>query len=351
MSIFKDHIDAMTAYTPPLEGRDPVAYTLLDFNERTIEVVEPIRQALHAFIDGGRLHMYPSYGDIVEKIAAYAGVEAGQVMITNGSDHGIDLIIRSACQAGDEIIIPGPSFAMYGQCARFEGLSIVEPQYTREGGYPVAEVIAAVTEKTRVVVVSNPNNPCGTLVAPDEIVRIAKAAPGAAILVDECYFEYSKVTVADRLLECPNIVITRTFSKTWGLPSVRLGYVLSVADNINALLNVRGPYDINQFAVVAVSTGLDAPDVSLAYVDEVMTVSKPMLESFLDEVGIAYWPSAANYLWTFPEEPQALELALREARILVRPKADGANRLGLRITIGTVEQTRRVIEVLRQALA
>lgn len=350
MSIFKDHIDAMSAYKPPLEGRDPVEYTLLDFNERTIEVVEPIRQALHALVDSGRLHMYPSYGDVVQRIAAYAGVLPEQVMITNGSDQGIDLIIRSASQAGDEIIIPGPSFAMYSQCAKYEGLTIIEPQYTRAGGYPVAEVIAAVTDKTRVVVISNPNNPCGTLVQPDDIVRIARAAPKAAILVDECYFEYSRVTVADRLHECPNIVITRTFSKTWGLPSVRLGYVLSVADNINALLNVRGPYDINQFAVAAVSAGLDAPEVTLAYVDEVMGTAKPMLEAFLDRAGIDYWPSVANYLWTFPAAPEKLEAALREQKILVRPKADADGKMGLRITIGTVAQTQAVIDALEGAL-
>ncbi|MGH1373257.1 MAG: pyridoxal phosphate-dependent aminotransferase [Cellvibrionaceae bacterium] len=350
MSIFKDHIDAMSAYQPPLEGRDPKRYTLLDFNERTIDVAEPIRKALHDLIDSGRLQMYPSYGDITQQIADYCGVLDEQVMITNGSDHGIDLIIRSACQAGDEIIIPGPSFAMYAQCARIENLTIVEPLYTREGGYPVDEVIASVTDKTRVIVISNPNNPCGTLVEPDDVVRVAKAAPGAAILVDECYFEYSRVTVADRLAECPNILITRTFSKTWGLPSIRLGYVLSVADNINALLNVRGPYDINQFAVVAVMAGLCAPDATLSYVEEVMKVSKPLLERCLDEKAVEYWPSAANYLWVFPADVDGVNLALQQASILVRPKAAADGRVGLRVTIGTEEQTRALIAVLESVL-
>lgn len=350
MSIFKDHIDAMSAYLPPLEGRDPAQYTLLDFNERTIEVAEPIRAALHAFIDSGRLHMYPSYSDLTQNIARYCGVDDDQVMITNGSDHGIDLIIRSACQAGDDIIIPGPSFAMYTQCAKIENLNIVQPQYTREAGYPVAEVLAAVTDKTRVIVISNPNNPCGTIVEPDEIVRIANAAPQAAILVDECYFEYSKVTVAGRLAECPNIVITRTFSKTWGLPSIRLGYVLSAADNVQALLNVRGPYDINQFAVAAVQAALAMPEASLAYVDEVMQESKPLLEEFLSGRGVDYWPSSANYLWVFPGDVGAVNEALAASKILVRPKVDAQGRTGLRVTLGTVEQTRRLIEVLRVAL-
>jgi len=158
------------------------------------------------------------------------------------------------------------------------------------------------------------------------------------------------VSVANRLNECPNILITRTFSKTWGLPSIRLGYVLSVADNINALLNVRGPYDINQFAVAAVTAALSAPDATLAYVDEVMKISKPLLERCLDAKGVEYWPSAANYLWTFPADPNAVNEALQQASILVRPKATSDGRMGLRITIGTEAQMRALIEVLERVL-
>lgn len=350
MSIFKQHIAAMTAYAPPLEGRDPGTYTLLDFNERTIPVAEPIRQALIDFINSGRLQMYPCYGDITQNIADYCGVPEEQVMITNGSDQGIDVVIRAACREGDEIIIPGPSFAMYGQCARVENLNIIEPQYTLEGGFPLNEVLSSVNAKTRLIVISNPNNPSGTLLPPEDVVRIAKAAPGAVILVDECYFEYSKVTVADRLAEFPNLVITRTFSKTWGLPSVRLGYVLSAEENIQALLNVRGPYDVNQFAVAAVQAALVQPDVTLSYVDEVIQQSKPLLESFLKERGVTFWPSAANYLWTFPAEAERVNQALIDASILVRPKADAQGQLGLRITLGTREQTERLIEVLSEVL-
>ncbi len=345
MSIFKSHIAAMSAYKPPLEGRDPKDHLLLDFNERTIPVSDAIRKALEDFVNSGRLQMYPSYGNITGRIADYCDVQADQVMITNGSDQGIDLIIRSACNPGDEIIIPGPSFAMYTQCAKVENLTIVEPHYTRDGGYPLAEVLSAITDNTRLIVVSNPNNPCGTLVSPQDILALAKAAPEAVILVDECYFEYSKTTVAEYVGSYPNLLITRTFSKTWGLPSIRLGYVISAASNINALLNVRGPYDINQFGVVAVEAALDDVASTEAYVDEVMEQAKPLLEQFLTEQGIMFWQSAANYIWAFPEDPDALNAKLLAAGILVRPKADAEGRIGLRMTVGTLEQTRHLIGV------
>ncbi len=350
MSIFKSHIDAMSAYQPPLEGRDPKRHLLLDFNERSVPVSEPIKQALINYINDDRMQMYPSYGDIVQRIADYTGVLAEQVMITNGSDQGIDLIIRAACREGDEAIIPGPSFAMYKQVALVENLSIVEPQYTRELGFPTAEVLAAVNERTRLICIANPNNPSGTVAAREDIVTIAKAAPEAVILVDECYFEYCGVTVSDLVDQHKNIVITRTFSKTWGLPSLRFGYVISARENILALLNVRGPYDINQLAVVAIHAALDNPEYTQNYVREIMEESKPLLEAFLERKQIPYWPSGANFIWTFPPNAEVLDGALQQAGILVRPKADAEGRLGLRITLGTREQMERIIQVLETAM-
>ena len=351
MSIFKSHIDAMSAYKPPLEGRDPKRHLLLDFNERSVPVSEPIKRALIDYINDGRMQMYPSYGNVVERIAAYTQVQPEQVMITNGSDQGIDLIIRAACREGDEAIIPGPSFAMYKQVALVENLTIVEPQYTREKGFPTAEVLQAINARTRLICIANPNNPSGTVVSREDIVRIAQAAPDAVILVDECYFEYCGVTVADLVGQYSNLVITRTFSKTWGLPSLRFGYVISAAENILALLNVRGPYDINQLAIVAVQAALDYPEYTQDYVREAMEESKPLLEKFLDQQKIDYWPSGANFIWTFPANAQVLDQALQNAGILVRPKADAEGRLGLRITLGTKEQMERTIAVLKVALA
>lgn len=346
MSIFKDHINRMSAYKPPLDGRDPKQHLLLDFNERTLPVSEAVENALVDYIRDGRLQMYPAYGDIVERIAAYARVEADQLMITNGSDQGIDLIIRASCREGDEAIIPGPSFAMYLQCAKVENLVIHQPQYTRERGFPIREVLGLINDKTRLITIANPNNPSGSVVSREDIVTVAKAAPDAVILVDECYYEYCSVTVADLVAQYPNIVITRTFSKTWGIPSLRLGYVIAARENILPLLNVRGPYDINQLAIVAIRAALANLDTVEGYVDEVMQLSKPMLEKYLDRQGIDYWPSGGNFLWVFFEQPERLAEGLQQAGILVRPKADSEGRLGLRITLGSVQHTERLLGAL-----
>lgn len=350
MSIFKKHIDTIGAYTPPLDGRDPQRFTLLDFNERTVPLSAVVQEALVDYIRAGRMQMYPAYGDVVQVIASYCRVRPEQLMITNGSDQGIDLIIRAACREGDEAIIPGPGFAMYRQCAKIENLVIHEPSYSREHGFPTEEVLAAISDRTRVICIANPNNPSGTVVCREDIIRIARAAPQACILVDECYYEYFGETVADLADELPNMAITRTFSKTWGMPSLRLGYVISCADNIRALLNVRGPYDINQLAIVAIRAALEHPEYTRDYVREVMQESKPRIEQFLREQEVDYWPSGANFLWTFPLSPERVNRVLMEHAILVRPKADMNGRIGLRITIGTIEQTDRLLDALREAL-
>lgn len=350
MSIFKKHIDTIGAYTPPLDGRDPHRFTLLDFNERTVPLSPVVQEALVDYIRAGRLQMYPAYGDVVQVIARYCNVPPAQLMITNGSDQGIDLIIRSACREGDEAIIPGPGFAMYTQCAKIENLVIHEPPYSRAQGFPTDAVLAAITGQTRVICIANPNNPSGTVVSREDIIRIASAAPNACILVDECYYEYFGETVADLVNQLPNLAITRTFSKTWGMPSLRLGYIISCADNIRALLNVRGPYDVNQLAIVAIRAALEHPEYTRDYVREVMQESKPRVEQYLCDRGVDFWPSGANYLWTFPASPERVNQILMEHAILVRPKADANGRMGLRITIGTTGQTDRLLEALDEAL-
>lgn len=351
MPIFKSHLYTLPAYKPPLEGRDPHQHMLLDFNERTMPVSEPVKQALIDYINDNRLQMYPAYGDIVPRLARYAGVSDDQMMITNGSDQGIELVFRASCSAGDEVIIPAPSFAMYSQCAQIENVYIHTPHYTKEGGLPVDEMIACVNEKTRVICIANPNNPSGTGAAKADIERIAQAAPNASILVDECYFEYSQLAVVDLIDRYDNIVITRTFSKTWGMPSLRFGYLMSSASNVEALLSVRGPYDINQLAVVAAHAALDNPEYTEKYVDEVMNSTKPQLEAYLEAKGIDFWPSQANYVWAFPDEPQKVADFLVSKHILVRPKADLDGKVGLRITIGVQEQMDKLIAALDEVLA
>ena len=344
----------MSAYSPPLEGRDPQRTLLLDFNERVIPPGRRVTDAIIEYLNSDRLNLYPSYGTITEPLARYAGVEPAQVMITNGSDHGIEIIFRAICSAGETAIIVEPSFDIYRQIAGVEGLKIASLSYTDDYRFPTAGVIEALNSSSgpavKIVVIPNPNNPTGTSVPPAEIAEILRAGPQTAVLVDECYFEYTGLSAKEYIETYPNLFITRTFSKTWGMPSIRFGYILSSRDNIADLTKVRGPYDVNQLSVVAARAALEDSSYMRSYVDEILTVSKPLFEQFLSRRKIPYWPSSANFYLVMFEQAEAVDRRLQSAGIRVRPKRDNHGKLGLRITLGQRNHTERLIAELTSIL-
>lgn len=351
-SVMKEHLRELPPYVPPLDGRDIKKHILLDFNERTVPVPDHIVSALKDHIDVQGLRMYPAYGNLAELMAEYYGVRKEQCLFTNGSDQGIDLVVRGCCKDGTEAIIPAPTFAMYEQACMTENLVIKRPWFTKEGGFPTDEVLSLVGPQTSLIVLSNPNNPTGTPIARADICRIAEKARHCAILVDECYFEFMppESTVANEISRFTNLFVCRTFSKTWGFPALRIGALLSCDANIRALGSVRGPYDVNQLAAVAVRAALANKQYMLSYVDEINNKSLPRFIDYLRSEKIDFWPTSANYILCYFSGPAALEKRLRAKNILVRPKKDEKGVLALRITIGTLDQTEQLIRTLKELL-
>ena len=345
----RQHIQQMHPYKPPVEGRSQKQYLRLDFNERTIPLPDELLRVITDSISEKHLHCYPEYGDICDQIAKYAQVEAKQVLITNGSDQGIDVIFRTFVSPGDQVIIPAPTFAMLPHSAELQGAEIISPPFTLEQGFPLTEVLKMISPKTRLIAICNPNNPTGTAISVSEIEELAKAAPQAAILVDECYFEYAEITAKSSISRFPNIVITRTFSKTWGLSALRLGYIIADTDLIEQFLKVRGPYDVNRVAVIAASKALESPEYMKNYVKEVMSESKPMIEDYLRRKGVSFWPSQANFILTYPRDSLKLEASLRELGILTRPRRGPNINNTLRFNFGTLKQAKRLIDGLEQS--
>lgn len=175
-SAIKPHLRTLEPYLPPLDGRDPNKHLLLDFNERTVPVPTHVLDGVKAGMERKGLQTYPAYGDLLELISKYAEVKKENCMFTNGSDQGIDLVVRCCCPYGTEAIIPAPTFAMYEQSALTEGLDIKRPFFTLEGGFPTDEVLQLIGPKTSLVVLSNPNNPSGTEIPKADMIRIAQKA-------------------------------------------------------------------------------------------------------------------------------------------------------------------------------
>lgn len=342
MNFALEQIRQMRAYNPPIEQRAKFKGLRLDFNERLAPLPTKVIEAVRSFDPQGFM-LYPSYGDLIQKIANYVQVDADGLMITNGSDQGMEVIFRTFVAVGDKVVIPSPSFAMFTQVAQVQGAEIIRPKYKSDGGFPLEEVMELLNQKPKMVVICNPNNPTGTLLPLEKIEAIVSAAGDTLVYVDEAYFEFSGVTATGLLKKYPNLFITRTFSKAFGLAALRIGYLMSSKANRDEMLKVRGPYDINQIAKVAAEASLETLSELREYCDQVMMRAKTLVEKFFKERGVVFYPSGANYIY-FKEPFVGFSERMESRGLLIRPQAGGF----ARVTIGTLEQMRKFIEIFNQ---
>lgn len=337
MILLLPQIQKITAYSPPLEKRENFKGLRLDFNERTAPLPPKVLGALRNF-DMERFKTYPSYGELENKIANYTGVK--KVMITNGSDQGIEIIFRAFVKENDEVIIPSPSFSMFFQIARIQGAKIFSPEYCDY--FPLEEVLFLLQRKPKLLVICNPNNPTGTILSLTEIEEILKKAKNTVVYIDEAYFEFSRITAAGLVEKYENLVITRTFSKAFGLASLRIGYIVSCGKNIEQMLKIRGPYDVNQMAKSAAEASLQSLDNMKTYCREVMDFAKPLVESFFRKNKIEFWSSSGNFLF-FKEPVVDFPQMLEENGVLIRPQTNGF----ARVTIGTLKEMKKFIKIFK----
>ncbi len=342
MNLALEQIRRMKAYMPPIEKRSQFNGLRLDFNERLAPLPNTVVEAIRGF-DPQRSLMYPAYGSLVQKIAGYLGVGPERVMLSNGSDQGMEIIFRTYIGSGDRVVIPSPSFAMFYQVAEIQGAEIVKPSYGNDGAFPIDEVFQILEGAVKMLIICNPNNPTGNLLSLGEIEKILKAADNTLVYIDEAYFEFSGVSAVSLIDKYPNLIVSRTFSKAFGLAALRVGYLVSSEANISEMLKVRGPYDVNQVAAAAASAALDSLADTRQYCDEVMGEAKPFVESCFRDLGIDFFPSRANFIY-FKEPFKGFPERLKQSGILIRPRSDGY----ARVSIGTLQQMQKFAEILTQ---
>ncbi len=343
----KDAVAQITPYTPPTAHRKDMLR--LDFNENTRTCSKQAISALRN-LNPEDISTYPDYTGLAQKIAAYVGfnINAAQVMLTCGSDEAIKCIMDTYIEPGDEVIIPTPTFALFELYARICTKNIIKVPYTQDMKFPKQGIISAISKKTKLIVIVNPNNPTGTIATKKDITEIAKSAKNAVILIDEAYFEYSKTTAANLISKYENIMITRTFSKAFGLAGLRIGYAISCKKNISTLQKVRSPYSINTAACAAARAAL----TDLSFVDNYVretNKSKKQLISSLRKLGIKSYPSKANFvLAEFGPSAAYIWQELFKRNILTRK---WKNKQYLRITAGTCAETKTALKALDSILS
>ena len=337
----------MGIYKPPLEGRNPKEYLLMDFNESPEPPPPSVGRALQDYLVEGNLHVYPHYGSFCEELGQYVGVSAAQLLLTNGSDQGIDVILRSMLDPGTNLVIAIPGFTMFKQTVDTIGADFIGVPYPADFAFPYEKVRQAVNLNTRVIVVINPNNPTGTSAPLEQVEALLKEFPDCAVLVDEAYYEFTGQTCLHLLNQYPNLVVLRTFSKAFAIPALRLGYVVAKEEFINELLKIRGPYDVNMAAIVAARALLQDPQPWKELVRHLMKEVKPTLENFFQENEIKFYPGEANFMLVEPKGGAGLAVNyLKDQGILVRPMRPPLEKC-FRINMRSIGETEKFMSVFK----
>lgn len=336
----------MAPYMPPTAGRS--GKLRLDFNENTVGCSPRVIEFLKRELNPERLAVYPEYVDAKPALAKFFGVENSQLLLTNGTDEAIQVLVNTYLDDGGDVVLLRPSYAMYRFYCEVAGASIREIDY-RPGdlAFPLEELLAAITPETRAVLIANPNNPTGTGVSLQAVERILKRARKAAVLIDEAYYEFSGVTALGHIATHPNLFVSRTFSKIYGMAAMRLGCLFSHEGNIAFLHKAQSPYSVNAIAAMAAMAAIRDRVYIENYVTEALA-SRELLAVGLEKLGIEYIPSQANFL-LFRAGKRAIEVRdrLREKGVLVRDRSYEIAGC-VRVTVGTLAQTRRFLEALKE---
>jgi histidinol-phosphate aminotransferase len=336
----------MAPYNPPTAGR--AGKLRLDFNENTVGCSPQVIESLRASLTADGLAVYPEYGEAKSEIAAYFGVLPEQLLFTNGTDEAIQVVMNTYVDDGDEVLLLRPAYAMYRFYAEAAGATIREVDY--EAGtyeFPYDALRETITPKTRAVLIANPNNPTGTGVGIQGIERILKRARRAVVFIDEAYFEFSGVTALGLIEASPNLFVSRTFSKVFGMAAMRFGCLFSQQTNIQFLHKAQSPYSVNSLAVTAARAAVRDRAYIERYVAEVLA-AREVLCVGLERMGIRYVPSSGNFvLARFGKRAIEIRDYLRAKSILVRDRSYEAPGC-VRITVGTRQQTRALLDALHE---
>ncbi len=337
-------VQRIPAYVPGARASVDQRAHKLSSNENPFP---PLASVQAAVTDAAtQLNRYPDMfaTELGEALAARHGVEPSGVVAGCGSVAVLGHVLQAFCDAGDEVVHAWRSFEAYPILVGLQGAVGVEVPLDAEGRHDLTAMAAAVTGRTRALLVCSPNNPTGPAVRHDELVELLAAVPERVLVVlDEAYVEFVRqdgaVDSGRLLAEHPNVVVLRTFSKAYGLAGLRVGYAVARPEIASAVRTASTPFGVNHLAQVAALASLRAEDELLERVDAVVAERSRLLAG-LREQG---WPvpdAQGNFVW-LPAGARTVDLAADAVRngVLVRPFAGE----GLRITVGDPDANDRVL--------
>jgi histidinol-phosphate aminotransferase len=338
-------IERLKKYRPPLEGRG--GRLRLDFNENTVGCAPEVAHALRRALTAESLTRYPEYEKARRILAAYFKVSQDEILLTNGTDDAIKLICDAFVDPGDTLLVPTPTFPVYQFFHQVAGGRVVSVPRDETFALPLEGLLKALKKRVRWMALANPNNPTGTTISKKHLAALLRAAPRTLVLVDEAYFDFCGETVLGWIRRYQNLVVTRTFSKAFGLAALRMGCMFANARLAEDLHRAQNPFAVNSLAIAGACEAIRHEEYVRRYAAAIRA-SRDEFCRLLDALGVPYVPSAANFVLTRVGE-RASEIAaeLRSEGILVRDWSYDPHLKGyLRFTLGSAAQTRRLIQAL-----
>ena len=328
---------------------DRAPFVRLDANENPYGPSPQVAAALAALAPAD-LARYPDRKPLREAIAAREGFSPDMVEVSNGSDDILRNLIDLVVAPGDTAVVTAPTFSMNILFLMVREACIVKVPFGPPEAFPEAAIIAAAREgAAKLLMLVNPGAPIGALIAPAAIERVVAALADTLVVVDEAYGEFAGVTALPLVRRYPNLVVTRTFSKAWGLAGMRVGYCFGDPSLIRPLRTALSPYPLSAAALAAARAALSDEGWMRRCVEKIVK-ERERLASLLAALGYTVYPSAANSLVILGERLAETAAYLKDRGILVRhfaklpPLTDDA----LRISVGRPEDTDRLITALKE---
>jgi len=338
---------AMPEYHPPLASR---ALLRLDFNENTFAPSPRVFAKLQSLTAEG-LTIYPEREHAEAGVAAHFGLQTSEVLLTNGVDEAIHLLACAFLEPEDEVLLCTPSFFMYDVSCSMMTRHLVRVQAEDSFAFPLERMLAAITPRTKLIMIATPNNPTGQTVSRAQMQQLCAAAPQAVVFADEAYFHFHGESSLDDVPAVPNLMVGRTFSKAYGLANLRLGMLAGPARLINFVRKVASPYNVNGIALAVLPEAL-ADEAYVAWYVAQVHAGRERMFAALKELGVRTWPSAANFvLMDIGARHKELCERMRTRGVLLRDRsADPGCEGYVRITLGVEEHVTRGIAALQAVL-
>lgn len=332
-------------------------YLRLDKNERLLPVSEKSMKDLYRRIKYEDLSGYTELGSIYRRLARYLGVKDNQMLLASGSDLAIKSVFEACIEKGDNIIVHLPCYAMYRVYAKMFGIKAKTVPIRNDWSINIEKMLSMVDNRTKFMVVENPNGFVGTKPTIEEIEKCASflKKKNVLLLVDEVYnyVENNDSKVIPLIDKYPNLIVSQSFSKGHGLAGARLGYLIGEIELIEHISRVRPMHEITGLTAVAAEWVLDSPEM-LAEYQQSIRESKNYLKKEMSSLGIKYRDTHANFmLFYLPDRGRTKDLALklRGKKVLIRRPFEEVYLQGWsRVCVGSVEDSRCFIIALKQIL-